>query len=428
MPAMLPSDEGFFMDESSVLAFLADCELGNEFAPVSTPPSDLSTPPSHCDSLSTTWSDTSSSSATSSPNKPIAINKKKSWRQRRKEEVLMLRQVVKQLSTELERLKWTAGVHSTLPSARGTPPPVNAQTPHKTELSVMWQRVAGHQSMLRQESEEENAKLHEALRLQLQQAKSLQRAIKRKLREDVVSSSMDLIKQHRLNTRGVTPPLNSKNVFDKLMVGLDAVYQGVDAFFEKVGMAELPCPGRRNNSSQWLAQGKFVELLDSHALPFDLHKTARVIWTPEKDQTDSSNLYFLQDFTAGSNAHMKSFCFRFSLQGLDFRIVIRSVARKYVEKDRIVFVTRTLIEPVFEEAATHSLVETTRMVLKRGDLSALGPTTLMQTHREAETLGAILGFNAADLPSLHAVGLESWDNNITRFNNNLEDQLIRATS
>ncbi|KAE9211774.1 hypothetical protein PF004_g15822 [Phytophthora fragariae] len=380
---MLPSDEGFFMDESSVLAFLADCELGNEFAPVSTPSSDLSTPPSHCDSLSTTWSDTSSSTATRSPDKSIAIDQKKSWRQRRKDEVLTLRQVVKQLSTELERLKWTAGVRSTLPSARGTPPPLNAQAPHKTEVSVMWERVAGHQSMLRQESEEENAKLREALRLQLQQAKSLQRAIKRKLREDLVSSSMDLIKQHRLNTRGVTPPLNSKNVFDKPMVGLDAVYQGVDAFFEKVGMAELPCPGRRNNSIQWLAQGKFVELLDSHALPFDLHKTARVIWTPEKDQSDSSNLYFLQDFTAGSNAP-----YRYSLSGSKV-CGERPNCIHYADVDRAYF---------------------------RGSSDPL-------TRRDNSD-----GFNAADLPSLHAVGLENWDNNITRFNNNLEDQLIRATS
>ncbi|KAE8983192.1 hypothetical protein PR003_g26500 [Phytophthora rubi] len=69
------------------------------------------------------------------------------------------------------------------------------------------------------------------------------------------------------------------------MAGLDEVYEGVDAFFEKVGMAELPYPGRKKNSIQWLAKGKFVELLDNYALSFDLRKTAKVIWTPEKDQS-----------------------------------------------------------------------------------------------------------------------------------------------
>ncbi|KAE8990082.1 hypothetical protein PR003_g21590 [Phytophthora rubi] len=238
MSALLPSDEDFFMDELSVLAFLADYELDNEDAPISTPSSDLSTP-SHCDTLTTTWSDTSSSSAVSSPEKPIATDKKKSWRQRHKEEVLTLREVVKQLSAELERLKWAAGVHSTLPSASETPPVANAQAPHKTVVSVMWEQIAGRQSMLRQKSEEENAKLREALRLQLQQAKSRQRTIKRKLREDLVSSSMDLIKKNRLHTIVVTPPFNSKAVFDQLMVGLDEVYEGVDTFFEKAGMMEL---------------------------------------------------------------------------------------------------------------------------------------------------------------------------------------------
>ncbi|KAE9048087.1 hypothetical protein PR002_g645 [Phytophthora rubi] len=290
----------------------------------------------------------------------------------------------------------------------------------------MWERIAGHQSMLRQESEEENAKLRDALWLQLQQTKRMQRAIKRKLRESFVSSSMDLIKHHRLNTRGVTPPLNSKTVFDQLMVGLDESYEGVEAIFEKVGMAELPCPGRRNNSMQWMAKGTFVEFLDSYALPFDLRKTAKVVWTPEKDQ---SGIYYSQNFTAGSNTRMDSYCYAFSLHGLDFCIVMRSVARKYVEKYRVVFITRTLIEPIYEGASIHSLIETKRMVLRRGNLSAIGPTTLMQSHRDAKILGGIMGFNATtDLPRLHGAGLENWDNNITRFNNSLEDQLIRATS
>ncbi|KAE9274568.1 hypothetical protein PF008_g29561 [Phytophthora fragariae] len=405
MSAMLPNDEDFLMDESSILTFLADCELDCEVAPISTSSSDLSTPPRHCDTLTTTWSTTTSSTANSSPEKAIAIEPKKLWRQRRKEEVLKLREVVKQLSAELEHLKWTAGVHSTLPSVLETPPAVNAQASHKTEVSVMWERIAGHQSMLRQESEEENAKLRDDLWLQLQQTKRMQRAIKRKLRESFVSSSMDLIKHHRLNTRGVTPPLNSKTVFDQLMVGLDESYVGVEAIFEK---------------------GTFVEFLDNYALPFDLRETAKVIWTPKKDQSD---LYYKQNFTSGRNTRMESYCDAFSLQGLDLRIIMRSVARKYVEKDRVVFITRTLIEPIYEGASIHSLVETKRMVLRRGNVSAIGPTTVMQSHRDAKILGGIMGFNATtDLPSLHGAGLENWDKNITRFNNNLEDQLIRATS
>ncbi|KAG6621292.1 uncharacterized protein IUM83_11054 [Phytophthora cinnamomi] len=424
MSTMLPSDEDLLMDESSVLAFLADCEMDNEVdAPAPTVSSNSSTP-TRCDTL-VAWSDSTSSA--SSPERPIATDKKKSWRQRRKEEVLTLREVVKQLSAELERLKLAAGVHSTLPTAIETlrlKSTAKPQAAHKTEASVIWEGIAGRQSMVRQRSEEENAKLHEVLKLQLQQAKSLQRTIKRKLKEDLVSSSMDLTKQYRLDIRGITPPANNKEVFNQLVAGLDEMYEGVDAFFEKTGMMELPCCGRRNNSLQSRAMGKFVEFLDSYALPFDLRKTAKVIWTREKMESGSSSLYFLQNFTAESNTHMTSFCFALSIEGLEFRVVMRVVTRKYVEKGRVVFIKRSLIEPIYENMSL-ALVETTRMVLKRGGLSSLGPTTVMQTHREAEIRGGGVSFEVSD-PRLD-IGLEHWENNITRHNNDVEDQLIRAS-
>ncbi|ETN05438.1 hypothetical protein PPTG_14177 [Phytophthora nicotianae INRA-310] len=77
---MLPSPEDdFLLDESSVLAFLADCEVENEAAVQ--PSISATSTPTQCDALTPTWSD--SSSSVSSPDKAPA---KKSWRQRRKEE------------------------------------------------------------------------------------------------------------------------------------------------------------------------------------------------------------------------------------------------------------------------------------------------------------------------------------------------------
>lgn len=286
------ADEDFLLDESSVLAFLADCDMVNE-APVRLTVSATSTP-TQCDALATptTWSD--SGSSLSSPEK--STDKKKSWRQRRKEEVLHLREVVKQLSTELERLKMAAGVQSTLPNAVETRrSPRFVLKAHQTEASLMWEGVAGRQSTLRQSSEEKNAKLRAAVTHHLQQTKSLQRTIKRKLREDLVSSSMDLIRNNRLNTRGVTPPLNNKEVFDKLMAGLDGAYEGVDSFFQQTGMHQLSCPGRRNESARSrVSKGLFVEFLDSYALPFDLRQTTKAIWTPEASHSNDDNLFFLQ--------------------------------------------------------------------------------------------------------------------------------------
>jgi hypothetical protein len=124
-------------------------------------------------------------------------------------------------------------------------------------------------------------------------------------------------------------------------------------------------------------------------------------------------------------------CFAISLDGIDFRIVMRAVTRKYVERDRVVLIKRTLIEPVHEFVAL-ALVETTRMVLKRGDASSVGPTTVMQSHREATLRDGVLdveafGFQDAGSGSPD-VGLQKWESNITRFNNRVEDQLIRTVS
>ncbi|POM59043.1 Hypothetical protein PHPALM_36222 [Phytophthora palmivora] len=421
-------EEDFLLDESSVLAFLADCEIMSEVTPLAS--SFATSTPTQCDTVMTTWSD--STSSTMSPEKQPT--EKKSWRQRRKEEVLQLREVVKQLSTELERHKRAAGVQSTLPTVVESTPEfvMKAQAAHKTEASVMWEKIAGRQSMLRLHSEEENAKLRKAVARQLQQAKSLQRAIKRKLREDMVSSTMGLIQKNRLNMRGVTPPLDNKVVLDKLMAGLDDVYKGIDSFFEDTGMNQLSCPGRRNNSiTSRRSRDVFVEFLDNYPLPFDVCQTAKAIWTPEEDLSDNANIYFLQvrrriNFKAGSSTQMVSMAFDFCVDGVDFRTVMRSVTRKFVENGRIVFISRSLIQPLYEDISL-AFTETRRMVLKSGDLSSLGPTTMMQTHREAIMHGDLSATDTIKYPSLD-IGLKNWENSITRYNNRVEDQLVRAVN
>ncbi|KAL3672781.1 hypothetical protein V7S43_002071 [Phytophthora oleae] len=415
-PMLADAEEDFLLDESSVLAFLDDCELTTDAIPVSTP--------TQVDTLPSTWSD--SSSSVSSLDRP-AEEKKKSWRQRRKEELLHLREVTKLLLAELEQLKMAAGVHSTLPNAGGTRyPRMVAKREHKTEASMIWEKIAGRQSTLRLSSEEDNVKLREAVTQHLNQAKSLQRAIKRKLREDMVSSSMDLFRNNRLNTRGVAPPLDNKAVFNMLMTGLDGVYECVDGFFETTGMQTLPCPGRRNNTMESrVSRGMFVEFLDNYALPFDLRETAEAIWTPV-DDWKNNHVHFLQNYSTGSNTRMESMSFSFSLEGMNFWVVLRCVTRKHVENGRVVFVKRTLIQPVYDGMSV-SLIETTRMVLKPGDLSVLGPTTVMQTHREATIHGDLSVVDAEKYPSAD-IGLKTWESNITRHNNRVEDQLVQAMS
>jgi hypothetical protein len=70
-------------------------------------------------------------------------------------------------------------------------------------------------------------------------------------------------------------------LFDRLTGGLDDLYSSVDTVFEKAGIHELPCPGRKNLSLKG-ASNKFVAFLDSVAVPFDVKATAKAVWDSDR--------------------------------------------------------------------------------------------------------------------------------------------------
>ncbi|GMF12932.1 unnamed protein product [Phytophthora lilii] len=67
------------------------------------------------------------------------------------------------------------------------------------------------------------------------------------------------------------------------------------------------------------------------------------------------------------------------------------------------------------------------MVLKRGDLSELVPSTLIQTHREATLHGDLSSINSQHFPSLEG-GMKIWEGVVAQYIYSLEDQLMRTQS
>ncbi|ETM40722.1 hypothetical protein L914_13420 [Phytophthora nicotianae] len=221
MPSPMYGDMDFLLDEASVFAFLADCDLVDEMEPVPT----ISTT-SHCGAMST-QSDSSSSCITSEE----PVEKKKSWRQRRKEEILNLRDEVKQLSAELQQLKYAFGMHSRYRQSKKIKAAKDS-SPFSSHASI-WENTAQHQANLRSISEQENTNLRESLEYHIQKAKSLNRAVKRKLRAILMSPEMDMINQLQHHSKRATPPLNNEAVFNQLKVGIDELYGGLDIFSNK---------------------------------------------------------------------------------------------------------------------------------------------------------------------------------------------------
>ncbi|KAG6941982.1 hypothetical protein JG688_00018372, partial [Phytophthora aleatoria] len=180
-------------------------------------------------------------------------------------------------------------------------------------LEVRTCTLVEHQATLRQISEQENTELRETLKYRLQYARSLNRALERKLRAVLALPEMDLIKQFQLRSTNVHPPLNNHPVFAQLKAGTDQLYGGLDSFFKQVGMDQLPCPGLQNGSMNKGARATLVEFLDSYAMPFDLRQIEKAIWTTDTAGSEDPAMLFLQNAT-DDNARMIYMAFPFSLE------------------------------------------------------------------------------------------------------------------
>ncbi|POM62595.1 hypothetical protein PHPALM_28239, partial [Phytophthora palmivora] len=103
----------------------------------------------------------------------------------------------------------------------------------------------------RKQSEEENRKLKEQMKAKIWQAKMLLKGFKRRLRNEVVGSSIKLCRRYGVDASGVTMPTNNDAVFYDLMLGTDEMYAVVDDFFEKMGMDEEEEISRQVKGSLW---------------------------------------------------------------------------------------------------------------------------------------------------------------------------------
>ncbi|RLN94665.1 hypothetical protein BBJ28_00004071 [Nothophytophthora sp. Chile5] len=414
-------DEGFLFDEAAVLAFLADCDMAKDVNAI--PAAAIEPLPPQWDVLETLTDIGSSDSAATTPEKAVVLNPKQqrraSWRQKQKGELQHLRELAKQLAAQLDELKLATGVRSTLPVtgravdtvATTSELMIKLQTTDKQQTASLWEAIASRQSFLREESEQDNARLRDALKHQVLQAKSLHRALKRRLQEQAVGASLDLCKRYRLDRRVFPPPTNNKVVFDELMAGMDELYVGLDASFESVKMNELSCPGRRNNLVNSATKGIYVEFLDCYAVPFDLRRTEKAIWVPRPDGDENAGIIFAEVRQASSAG-----C----------RITMRHVSRRYAEQDRTILISRALFETMSDSIPV-VLKETSLVVLKHGAPSELGLTTEMQSFRQIRGHDHCSGQTWWSHPNF-SVGISVWESMITRSNNLLEDILMQGTT
>jgi hypothetical protein len=121
-------------------------------------------------------------------------------------------------------------------------------------------------------------------------------------------------------------------------------------------------------------------------------------------------------------------CSAFTAGSVHVRVLMRKVGRKYVEQDRAVFIFRRLIEPV-GVGVRIAFVETTRLVVRPGRPSDLGPATMIQSHRQSTANHDAYAVGVRRVPRTFIdMGVAAWENSITRFNHFVEDTLVREPS
>ncbi|RLN65936.1 hypothetical protein BBJ28_00008046 [Nothophytophthora sp. Chile5] len=189
-------DDDVLLDETEVLAFLADCDMAQDVNAIPAVSAELTMPQWEVPVL---WSESSGSSSDNTTPETAAAptltrQKKVTWRQRQKDELLRLRALVTELTAQLDKVKLAAaGVRSTLPATRRTVDMagtvhsrvIKLQTVALTQTAAQWKAIANQQSLLREKSTQDNARLRDALGHYLLQAKSVQRALKKRLQDEV---------------------------------------------------------------------------------------------------------------------------------------------------------------------------------------------------------------------------------------------------
>ncbi|KAG7389344.1 hypothetical protein PHYBOEH_007525 [Phytophthora boehmeriae] len=285
--------------------------------------------------LSSTGSEIAMSSGTPQTAEKQAKHKPKKARISRKKEIDDLRETVRTLMAELKTL---VNDNKLAPRQR-----------------LLWKGVAARQLERRQQSEQENVKLRDMLHIQIQEARNLKRVLKRRTKIEMMEEMLGVKRRKILQH---TVPKDNPQVFASMLEDIDEIYVGVDAVFSEKGLNDLPCPGRRREAKRNNSIGTFLELTQRSMLPFGLRRTEKAVMKA-LSQIAFQNLksvgaiakkvHFHAYHVEELNNTMKLSFFaetplpgKANMKGAD----IRSVVRKYVETDRVVFVCKSLMEPV----------------------------------------------------------------------------------
>ncbi|OWZ11809.1 hypothetical protein PHMEG_00015120 [Phytophthora megakarya] len=241
---------------------------------------------------------------------------------------------------------------------------------------TMWKKIARRQLEKRRKAEQDNATLRMMLKMQVEEAKSLTRILKRRQRIEELEAMTGVKKLKALadsDSEGDIPALQA------MLSKTDELYVQVDKVFEQKKMDAVDCPGKRKSINRHANNDVFLEMSEKQLLPFDSKATEKAVWAAVEDiglqglqcikDVDAQIQFHAQHRQETNNTMMISHIVAttgFEKGGFTsgFAYLNRKVARKFVEQDRSVFICTISSHPTLDTPYSCKFGCTLRVIVR----------------------------------------------------------------
>ncbi|ETP39723.1 hypothetical protein F442_12817 [Phytophthora nicotianae P10297] len=306
-------------------------------------------------------------------------------------------------------------------------------SPYKVEnalVKTLWKDIAVGQFMLRRTTEARNVRLRKDVMSYNKTAANLKRMLKRRYSEEI----LELMRiEKRARSLECKTSSTNEQVFRELLETINDVYTSVDALFVNKGMTKLPCPSRAQNAHPKTTNGLFIELKDKTQIPFSADQTAKAVWkamygqkTRDGDIVDAKLcVHDTQQTEDTITSYMNYTC---KASGHASFVQESGAARKYVEHDRVLFISSNLVEPTIRShgALGLSFQETVVTVVRMGNTLASGQETAviesyLWVDRRDDGREIALKFRDAAFVD---IAIDGWNKKLSLYSERIENILF----
>ncbi|KAL4145466.1 hypothetical protein PRNP1_013136 [Phytophthora ramorum] len=221
-------------------------------------------------------------------------------------------------------------------------------------MAVVWGDMAQRQALERQKAERENVRLKLVLEKQIKMAKSLERILRKRQNErntlQVLGGPSKRIRRVS-SAPGPNAVRDDRADFDMLLSGIEKSRQELDAVFEANGLGRMETAHRTAKIEHDASRGMVMEIYANKVMPFDMPTTGKAVWrhfAHSMDHMPHRTYYEKQPLHI--EASDDTVVERYGLEMTDGHtngdFHVKHIIRRYLEHDRILVVWRTITDTV----------------------------------------------------------------------------------